>query len=275
MKKPLFAKTKRAIIAVFILISLLVFPSCVVSPVITDNSDEATKEAFELINGVYEQNIITANFLVEFTSYQTDLLGVKTSEVTARGSGVAFSVDSVGASIGLDTYYLLTNNHVVYADSAYDGFECVVTDCFGVSYEATVEYADPDYDLAVVSFKCREEYSVLSFSLFDVEKGDLVVAMGSPLGVINAVTAGSVKGFFEISLSSDAVSSEKVSNVEFEVIKHDAYVNNGSSGGVLLNKDYKICGINYAAELDDSGNSVFGYAVPVTKVVEFISMNEK
>lgn len=63
-----------------------------------------------------------------------------------------------------------------------------------------------------------------------------------------------------------------MSNVTFDVIRHSAPLNQGSSGGVLLDKDYKICGINYAAAVvEDSTEFVSGYAVPVLKVKEFLT----
>ncbi len=260
-------KLKTIPVLVLIILSILVMPSCVIS---SSSSDE---ENYDFINGVYENEIITANFLVEFKMFQTNVFGKRVNEATSKGSAVVFNVVKPSSTLGVYTYYLITNNHVVYKNPVYTGFECIITDCYGASYYAEVLYQDDSYDLAVISFECREDYKVLSFALFDPDADDTVISIGSPLGVLNAVTIGKVIEYTQITLSKNA--GEGISNVEFDVIRHGAHVNNGSSGGVLLNKDYKICGINYAAEIDDKGSSVAGYAIPVTKVVEFINMQNQ
>ena len=103
--------------------------------------------------------------------------------------------------------------------------------------------------------------------------GDSVVAIGQPIGIINAVTEGKVEKYITVSIPTENGNiNENVSNVKFNVIRHSAPLNSGSSGGVLLNKDYKICGINYAAALvEDDTEFVTGYAVPVKKVLEFLT----
>ncbi len=262
---------KKLFILVLVLASIFVLPSCVITP--SQEAENADK-TMALINGVYEENVITANFLVEHKMYQESILGGRLNEVTSKGSAVVYGVDKPSTSAGVYTYYLLTNNHVVYENPNYDGYECIITDCYGASYIAEVLYKDANYDLAILAFECREDYRVLSFSFFDPKVEDTVISIGSPLGFLNAVTIGKVKEYAKITLSEDSNTGKEVSDVKFDVIRHDGYVNNGSSGGVLLDENYRICGINYAAEIDDDDNPVAGYAVPITKVAEFLNAYE-
>ena len=276
MKNEKIANFKRFAILIISILSLFIFSSCVITSPMEDAGGAGdTLDYSALINGVYEEGIISANFQVELSSFNLSIFGEKEAEATSKGSGVIFSVDGLDKPLGLYTYYLLTNNHVIYKSDKYTNFEYTVIDCYGESYEAKLEYSDPDFDLAVLSFKCREDYKVLEFALFNPKKSDVVISMGGPLGVINAVTVGKVVDYAKITLSAETGVGSDMSNVQFEVIKHSAYVNGGSSGGVLLDEDYRICGINYAAELDDDGAFVHGYAVPLEKVVEFINMQNQ
>ena len=270
MRMEKLKKLKTLIVLLMITVSVMILPSCVIS----SQTDETNDKTMSFVNGVYENEIITANFLVEFKMFQTNVFGKRVNEVTSKGSAVVFDVENPSTATGVYTYYLLTNNHVVYENPVYSGCECVITDCYGASYTANVLYKDADYDLAVLSFECREDYKVLSFALLDPQVDDAVMSIGSPLGVLNAVTVGKVSEYTKIALSIEDGNKEEMSNVQFDVIHHTAYVNNGSSGGVLLDENYRICGINYAAEMD--GDKYIGsYAVPVTKVVEFINMQNQ
>ncbi|MBO7214218.1 MAG: trypsin-like peptidase domain-containing protein [Clostridia bacterium] len=256
-----------------IILSLMVLPSCTLSQ--SDNTSQSQSDFYavtDYIDGFYEKDIINANFLIEYTAYKGPYFSGNASKSSSCGSGIIFSMQELEDS-GVYIYYLLTNNHVVYNRPDYDRFECSVVDCFGYSHPAKVEYGDADYDLAVVSFESSEHFKVLEFALADPVVGDTVASLGSPGGIINSVTVGKVLSYRQITLSNSDGDSEDYSNVQFSVIKHDSYVTNGSSGGALINKDYKICGINYAAEIDGDGKGIHGYAVPLSKVTEFITKN--
>jgi len=96
--------------------------------------------------------------------------------------------------------------------------------------------------------------------------GEEMIALGSPSGQLNAITLGKVLKYSVITIvSADA---EK-SNVLFPVIWHTAPMDNGSSGGVIVNHELEIIGVNYAAA-SKNGEFVNGLAVPVTKVLEFL-----
>ena len=63
------------------------------------------------------------------------------------------------------------------------------------------------------------------------------------------------------------------SNVTFDVIKHTAFINNGSSGGGLLNYNQELIGINFASSVNSTTEEfVTGYAIPIEKVREFLDI---
>ncbi len=252
---------------IFITVLTLLLSSCVI--LTPDNDDEFV----DISNGVITQKIIDANFTIFLSSYNKTILGAKTQEVNTQGSGVVFQ-KTTGTN-NLKEYYLLTNNHVVYKMPNRNHHDYTVRDCYGQLYEARLICYNANYDLAVVSFTAQQDYKALSFASKNSKEGDIVVAMGQPLGIINSVTVGKVDKYIEVLLENDEkYSNEEISNVKFKVIKHTAPINSGSSGGVLLDKDYNICGINYAAAVvDGEGEFVSGYAIPLDKVLEFLTNN--
>ena len=185
----------------------------------------------------------------------------------AQGSGAIFyKKQNLGVNQSGYTYYAITNNHVIH--NTYGASPYEVKDCYGKSFVAELICKDANYDLAVISFTSTKDYNVLTLAENDAVFGDDVIALGSPLGLMNSVTIGLVNfyGFVEVSNAN-----KDESNVTFKVMKHDAPINTGSSGGVVLNLEYQICGVNYACDKDDNDKFVEGYAIPVTKLKEFFN----
>jgi serine protease Do len=155
------------------------------------------------------------------------------------GSGVVVSADG----------YILTNHHVI------DGAEQIKVDLSdGRTVEAKVVGSDPPSDLAVLKI---EASNLPLLSLGDsnrVRIGDVVLAIGNPLGVGKTVTMGiiSAKG-----------RQTGLSNGTFEdFLQTDAPINQGNSGGALVNTDGELIGIN-SQILSQSGGSIgIGFAIP-------------
>ncbi len=246
-----------------IIISILCFFSfsgCVIS---MDSEDVS------VLNNITESEIITASVKVRSLGKQVIGEGGKKYYEGSDGSGVIFKKE-----VGLlgTYYYALTNNHVIYDNvNGYRIYDCYANEIDSVS----VVCADASYDLAVVKFKAKDEsksYSILPFSNGDITSGSKVVAIGNPLGKLNSITMGKVEGYEKINISDV---SPLLTDVKFSVIKHTAPINNGSSGGVLINYDYEICGINYACDRNgETDKFVNGYAVPTSKILEFLTINE-
>lgn len=160
-----------------------------------------------------------------------------------------FRESSLGSGFVIDTNgYILTNNHVV------ENPEKIRVSLNNNEYEAKLIGRDPKTDLALIKIDTDEQLTPLP--LGDSEKlkvGDWVVAIGSPYGLGNTVTAGIVSGKFR-HLGLGAYD---------DFIQTDASINPGNSGGPLLNVKGEVVGINTAIFSRGRGNIGIGFAIPI------------
>jgi serine protease Do len=176
-------------------------------------------------------------------------------EQRASGSGVIISEDG----------YIVTNNHVV--DKA---DELMVTLSNKKTYKAKVIGTDPAYDLAVI----KVEATGLPFLLYgnsdELKIGQWVLALGYPLNLEATVTAGIISAKARsLGLNRDKTGSPGGAVESF--LQTDAAVNQGNSGGALINTDGKLVGINSAIASPTGYYSGYSYAIPVNiakKVVD-------
>lgn len=155
------------------------------------------------------------------------------------GSGVIIDADG----------YLLTNHHVV------DGADQIKVDLHdGRSLDARLVGADAPSDLAVLKVDASNLPVLVLGDSDRVRVGDVVLALGNPLGVGQTVTMGiiSAKG-----------RRTGLSNGAFEdFLQTDAPINRGNSGGALVNVNGELIGIN-SQILSPSGGSIgLGFAIP-------------
>jgi len=160
----------------------------------------------------------------------------------ALGSGVI--VDAAG--------HILTNNHVIANATS---IKVQLAD--GRSAEAQVVGRDPDTDLALLSVKLSD-LPVMSLGRSDrLQVGDEVLAIGNPLGLQQTVTHGIVS----------AIDRKQLGVATFEnFIQTDAAINEGNSGGALINAAGELVGINTAViskNMDSTGVEGIGFAIPV------------
>jgi Do/DeqQ family serine protease len=155
------------------------------------------------------------------------------------GSGVIVSADG----------YLLTNNHVV------DGAEKVRVELADKrSFTAKVVGTDAASDLAVLKVEAAG-LPALAFGDSDALRvGDVVLAFGNPLGVGQTVTMGIV------SAKGRATGSGDGSFEDF--LQTDAPINQGNSGGALVNTAGQLVGINSQILTPSGGNIGIGFAIP-------------
>lgn len=226
-----------------------------------------------LINGIPDNAIrATVRLTVEKYDLKQEITGFfgsvitsKTNVGTSTGSGVVYAEEA-------GYYYCLTNNHVITKGGKTNA-DVTVTDYQAFNYTAEVVCADANYDLAVVKFKknLAEPLRCVEIEEIDTALGETVIAIGAPGGQLNAVTIGTVNAIGKVATDE---SKKDASNVTFPVIQHTAPIDSGSSGGVLLNSEYKLIGINYAAATEkNEGSYAFGCAVPAEKIIEFLTAN--
>jgi serine protease Do len=156
------------------------------------------------------------------------------------GSGVIVSADG----------YILTNNHVVA-----EAKEIKVTISDKREFDATVVGTDPKSDLAVIKIKGSPS-GLRPAEFGDSSKlrlGDVVLAIGNPLGVGQTVTMGivSAKGRADLGITAYE-----------DFIQTDAAINPGNSGGALIDTDGKLVGINTAILSRSGGYQGIGLAIP-------------
>ena len=157
----------------------------------------------------------------------------------ALGSGVIVKADG----------YILTNHHVV--DGA-DRITVELTD--GRSFKATVVGTDAPSDLAVLKIE-GDNFPALALGNSDqVRVGDVVLAVGNPMGVGQTVTMGIV------SAKGRATGLGDGSFEDF--LQTDAPINQGNSGGALVNMRGELVGINSQILSPSGGNIGIGFAIP-------------
>ena len=162
------------------------------------------------------------------------------------GSGIIVRLNS-------GTYYVLTNNHVVDGTT-----EIVIATRDGKDYPAELVGKDARRDLAVVSFKTSDSFPLAALGDSDAVKvGDWAIAMGNPLGQQFAfsVTMGIV--------SAVGRTGGPGGNIN-DFIQTDASINQGNSGGPLVNIRGEVIGINTWIASNAGGGSVgLGFAIPI------------
>ena len=162
------------------------------------------------------------------------------------GSGVIVSRDG-------DTYYVITNAHVV--GNAQE-LEVVLTD--GEEIEAALVGSDPRKDLALLSFMSPAEIPVAPLGDSDtLHVGDWVLAIGSPFNFQSTVTAGIV--------SALGRRGGPQGNIN-DFIQTDAAINRGNSGGALININGEVIGINTWISSSTGVNVGLGFAIPINNV---------
>ncbi|MBO9153655.1 S1C family serine protease [Chitinophaga sp. GCM10012297] len=170
----------------------------------------------------------------------------------ASGSGVLISDDG----------YIVTNNHVVD-----DADEISVTLSNNKYYTATVVGTDPSTDLALIKIKATGLPYLLYGNSDDVQVGQWVLAVGYPLNLETTVTAGIV------SAKSRAIGiNRRNSRTAIEsFIQTDAAVNQGNSGGALINTAGELIGINSAIASPTGAYAGYSYAIPVNLVKKVVN----
>ena len=176
-----------------------------------------------------------------------------TPEGTGSGSGVIMSKDG----------YIITNNHVV------DGAQSVSVQLSdGTSLDAEIIGTDEQTDLAVIKVTPTSDLTAAEFGDSDeLEPGEYAYAIGSPGGVqfANTITGGRISA-----INRDLTVNDRV----MTLIQTDASINNGNSGGALINKYGQVVGITSAKLSGNAFGSAtvegMGFAIPINTAKDIV-----
>jgi serine protease Do len=177
-----------------------------------------------------------------------------TSEMVGLGSGVIFQKNGSKARI-------VTNHHVV---NNADQLEVVLSN--GERKRAAIVGKDAITDLAVLEVDAAGIQQVAEFGDSDLLKpGEPAIAIGNPLGLgfSQSITMGiisSAQRKIPVSFNNDGML-----DWEFDAIQTDAAINQGNSGGALVDLNGKVIGIN-SMKISDTGVEGLGFAIPINQV---------
>ena len=183
--------------------------------------------------------------VVGITSTINNVFSIFNTSTTSEGTGSGIIISSDG--------YIVTNNHVIEGASAVK-----VTLNTGTEYEAKVIGADSKTDLAVIKIKPSETLTVAELGdSSQIQVGERAIAIGNPLGLefFGSTTQGIIS----------AINRKiTVDNRTMSVIQTDAAINEGNSGGALVNAYGHVIGIN-TVKIAASSVEGMGFAIPISE----------
>lgn len=204
--------------------------------------------------GVYVANKVLPSIVgikVDFSI--NSIFSRNSSTVSAEGSGVIISSDG----------YILTNNHVIdssgsSSNSYYEVGEAAKIQVYlyndDTPYDAKIIGTDEQTDLAVIKINKSDLVAAELGDSDTVQVGEWCMTIGNPLGMKSTVCQGSISA-----LNREITDSE---GKTYSVLQTDAAINEGNSGGALVNSKGQVIGIN---TLKASGEGVegLGFAIPI------------
>ena len=221
---------------------------------VKDVDYDVKTNATSVINKVSDSVV---GVVVYENSTTTSLFGESSSSDSQSGSGSGVVYDQQ------DGYtYIITNNHVI---SGANKIQVVFSNNEYV--DAKVVGSDEYSDVAIL--RCKPDFDVTPINIGDsslLDKGETVLAIGSPLGIEYAgtVTQGIVSAT-DRTVSVD-LNNDNVDDWDMNVIQTDAAINPGNSGGALVNMKGELVGITSMKFSDESVEGM-GFAIPINDVM--------
>ncbi|HVE49270.1 MAG TPA: trypsin-like peptidase domain-containing protein [Casimicrobiaceae bacterium] len=176
-------------------------------------------------------------------------LGFGGRELLSQGLGSGVLIDDKG--------HVVTNAHVVQGAN-----EIMVALPDGTRKTAKLRGVDPESDLAVLAVDANGLQPIALGNSKDLAVGDVVLAVGNPLGVGQTVTQGIVSAVGRRGLGINPIEN---------FIQTDAAINPGNSGGALIDTAGRLIGINTAILSSGGGSEGLGFAIPVDLVQQVVA----
>ncbi len=174
----------------------------------------------------------------------TSIFSINSPTTLSLGSGIIVTEDG----------YILTNEHVT--GERYS--KCYVTLEDGEEYSGTVIWADSDIDLSIVKIQLTGLMQLTLGNSSDIRIGQTVYAIGNPIGLEfqSTVTSGIISA---VDRTIKIKEKDELSYME-DLIQTDATINEGNSGGPLINEKGEVIGIN-AVKIEEGSH--LGFAIPI------------
>jgi len=222
---------------------------------------EAFQNTFRSVTETMLPSVVEVD-VVETKTYTSPLqqFGWPFGDFFGQSDGGQRQYESKGLGSGVivrhtgNTFYVLTNNHV--AGSA-TKISVKLND--DREFEAKLVGADERIDIALISFESDDKsIPVATLGNSDsVHPGDICMAFGAPLGYSQSVTQGIVSAVGRSESHMSAIS---------DYIQTDAAINQGNSGGPLVNIYGQVIGINTWIASQSGGSVGLGFAIPINNV---------
>ncbi len=209
----------------------------------TESAKPAVSKGNELTTVEISKKVGPA--VVGITSKIQNMMSFFNTAVVSEGTGSGIIISSDG--------YIVTNNHVIEGASSVS-----VTLNTGTVYDAKVIGSDAKTDLAVLKISPDEKLTVAVLGdSSSIEVGERAVAIGNPLGMefFGSTTQGIISAINR---------TITVDNRTMSVIQTDAAINEGNSGGALVNAYGQVIGIN-AVKISSSTVEGMGFAIPISE----------
>lgn len=230
----------------------------------TENSDNSPKPKLIPTNYTYTSSNAAAE-LTDFTIAAEKTVHAVVHVKNTSSSGTELSdfyryfygddefPERIGTGSGVivsPNGYIITNHHVIENNS-----EIEITTNDNKIYKATVVGSDPSSDIAVLKINTDQKLPYVFFGNSDTTKiGEWVLAVGNPFNLNSTVTAGII--------SAKARDLNQRDGKNEWYIQTDAAVNQGNSGGALVNTRGELIGINTAITSISGGFVGYSFAVP-------------
>ena len=229
---------------------------------LTKTSSVVTSDVSSVVENVMPSIVSITNMSVQ--EVQNYFGGTSKQESESAGTGIIISQND-------SELLVVTNNHVVAGSDT-----LTVTFADGNSVEANIKGTDSEYDVAVVavpldsiSEDTKKAISVATLGdSTELKVGEPAIAIGNALGYGQSVTTGVISALNRsVSMTNEETGDTQESGVK--LIQTDAAINEGNSGGALVNVNGEVIGINSSKLVGDSVEGI-GYAIPISDVGDLI-----
>ena len=237
---------------------------------LTTSSSVITSDVSDVVDNVMPSIVSITNMSVQ--QVQDFFGGVSQQESESAGTGIIVEQND-------SELLIVTNNHVVAGSET-----LTVTFNDNKSVEADIKGTDPAHDVAVIAvpLKSISDDTMKSISVATMgdstklKVGEPAIAIGNALGYGQSVTTGVISATDREGAQVVDQATGEAAPSDVKLIQTDAAINQGNSGGALVNAKGEVIGINSSKLVGSSVEGV-GYAIPISDVSDIITnlMNQE